>query len=280
MRRTGFPFLAALPLAALALSLAPASVRADDEESTVEWLESYAEAATTARDADSPLLFKFYSGWCPHCVRMDKTTWRDEKVGELAESFVAAKVNSDVEKVPVKRYSLTGYPTVIIAEPGGEQVLRLSGYKDARVIAAYLGAYLDNAEGIHEAFRRLREDRDDAAAQYELGEFYSRVGLHAEAAERFEKAVGSADPTLSAQAAARGALSLVEMDEAKAASKLLKRSAQSPPAAAAPVVLLARARTEAALGNTESARAALTMLLENHSDTSEAESGRALLESL
>lgn len=266
-------------LGALGALGVPADARAAAEisqDEPIAWAGSYADAVKTAEAEDRPLLFKFYSGWCPHCVRMDRTTWKDETVAELAESFVAAKVNADVEKVPVKRYSLTGYPTVILAEPGGEQVLRLAGYKNATVISAYLTAYLKHADDVHAAFERLRADRKDAAGQLALGDFYAAVGLHAQAAERYEKAADGDEPVLAAIGAARGAVALLEQDEAKAASKLLRR-AENAPAEAEPAVLLARGRLEAAQGNEPAARRAWEALVARHADSVEAEAARGLL---
>ena len=94
-------------------------------DSPIAWETSYAATIKAAADSGKPALMKFYTSWCPHCTRMEKTTWVDETVAGLAEEFVAGKINADVEKVPVKRYGLKGYPTVIVAEKGGEQVLRL-----------------------------------------------------------------------------------------------------------------------------------------------------------
>ena len=140
---------AALLFALPALATAGDAKKSDAEkEEPIDWVGSYAKAIERGESEDKPIVFKFYTGWCPHCVRMDKTTWLDEGVAELCESFVSAKVNADVEKVPVKRYQLKGYPTVIIAEPGGDQVLRLEGYKNAKQVGAYLKTYLKNEDEI------------------------------------------------------------------------------------------------------------------------------------
>ena len=106
-------------LAASLALLVSLPATAGEGEEPISWETSYATTMKGSEESGKPSLMKFYTAWCPHCVRMDKTTWKDEKVVKLAESFVSGKINADVDKVPVKRYRLKGYPTVIVAERGG-----------------------------------------------------------------------------------------------------------------------------------------------------------------
>jgi len=270
------PFLLTLALV-LGAALVAAPARAGDAETAaapaddaIAWVTSYAAALKQAEESDKPIVLKFYTGWCPHCTRMDKTTWKDEGVVKLAAEFVAGKINADVEKVPVARYRLKGYPVVMLCEPGGDEVLRLEGYKDARVVSAYMSAYQKHAEAIHAAFRRLHADGDDAEGLMALGDFYTTVGLPALAAPRYEKAARSADGPTGALAAGKGALALVAAGEPKPALKLLKDVADAPPDAAAPVVLLALGRAQAAVGEAGAARTAFDRLIAEHADSAEA----------
>jgi thioredoxin-like negative regulator of GroEL len=273
--------LAAAAVLALPGSPAPASAAADaaeaGSEEPIAWATSYAAALKQAKDSGEPLVLKFYTGWCPHCTRMDKTTWKDEGVAKLAESFVAGRINADVEKVPVARYRLKGYPVVLLCEPSGDEVLRLEGYKDARVVAAYMGAYQKHAETIHAAFERLHADAGDVEGLMALGDFYTTVGLPALAAPRFEKAAKAADLPTRALASGKGALALVATGEAKAALKILKGVADAPPEAAAPVVLLAVGRAQAAVGDSAAARTAFDRLIAEHAESPEAALAREAL---
>lgn len=261
-------------LLVLTLLLVAAPRAAADADEPISWETSYAAAIRRAEESGKPLLFKFYTGWCPHCTRMDRTTWRDDDVAELAESFVSAKVNADVEKVPVRRYRLTGYPSVIVAEPGGEEVLRLEGYKDARVVAAYLQAFLRHAEAVTEAHAALRADRRDAEARIVLGDFYRTVGLHESAAEHYTRATRDADgPTLET-ASARAGASLVHLGDFREACRILRPVARDRAEGAGAELLLALGRAEAGLGNHDAARAAWNRLVSRHPDSSEAAEAR------
>ena len=268
-----------LGLSLLAPVPALAGKRSEDKvdksaPSTVEWQHSYSGAIKSAKKESKPLLFKFYTGWCPHCVRMDRTTWTDAKVGELAGSFIAAKVNADVEKVPVKRYGLTGYPTVVVAEPGGEEVFRLEGYKGAKAVATYLQTYLDNEDEIASAFGRLRERRNDPAALLALGRFYEKVGLRKSAVTRYEKAMKSAEGDQWLEACIGAGHCLWARKDFKAAlkhvEKGLAQAGDSPP----PRLLLTMGRLQAGLGRTQDARSWLGRVISEHAASPEAEEAR------
>ena len=243
----------------------------------IAWLTSYSEATKRAEAEKKPLLFKFFTGWCPHCTRMDQTTWKDASLAEVAKSFMAAKVNADVEKVPVQRYHLVGYPTVIIAEPGGEEVLRLEGYKDAKVVSAFASAYLKRADAISAAHATLRQAKGDPAALVSLGEFYAGVGLHAQAAERYLDAAKKAQGDLLVTSRVGAGSALVKSKEYKSALKSITPALASCGPTPPPALLLVAGQAEAGLGNAAAARQHFDRLLQLHPQAPEAESARTAL---
>jgi thioredoxin-like negative regulator of GroEL len=260
-----------VPLLLLAV-IAPA--RAEDKPAaaaSMPWGTSYPAALKKAEAEKRPILFDFYTGWCPHCTRMDKSTWLDAGLIKLAtDSFVVAKINADVEKAPVSRYRLTGYPTVIIAEPGGDQVLKLEGYKDAAAISAALKAYLGAADSLRDAFAKLRTDKKDADGLLAVGAFYSSVGLHGQAAETFLKAAKGAvgEPLIRAATAAGAAL--VKAGKADEARKILAQGLAAAGPSAPADLLLAAGQAEAAAGKPEAARPFFDRVMTEHPGSPEA----------
>ena len=252
-----FSLVATLSLAADAVEK-PAAAAAGP---AMPWKTSYATALKDAESAKKPILFDFHTGWCPHCTRMDKTTWQDTALVELAsKSFVVAKINADVEKAPVSRYRLSGFPTVIIAEPGGDQVLRLEGYKDAAAISAALKAYVASADRLTPAFATLRTDKKNADALMVIGSFNARVGLHDQAADSFLKAMkSSTGPALVSASAAAGS-SLVKAGKASEAEKALKEGVAAAGDAPTAPLLLALGQCQAAQGRPDAAKAYFSQL--------------------
>lgn len=264
------------------LLLAPALLaRAEDKPAaatSMPWGTSYPAALKKAEADKKPILFDFHTGWCPHCTRMDKTTWIDAGLIKLATgSFVVAKINADVEKAPVSRYRLTGYPTVIIAEPGGDPILKLEGYKDAAAITAALKAYLGSADALREAFATLREDKKNADALLAVGEFYTSVGLHSQAAETCLKAVKGAtgEPLVRASTAAGRAL--VKAGKADEARKILAQGLAAAGPSAPAGLLLAAGQAEAAAGKPDAARSYFDRVVTEHPGSPEAEAAAKAL---
>ncbi|MEM7246303.1 MAG: thioredoxin domain-containing protein [Acidobacteriota bacterium] len=270
----------------LGLSLAlPALAKEDGKvdlnvKSTVDWGTSYAGAVKSAKADDKPLLFKFYTGWCPHCVRMDNSTWKDVKVGEISKAFTAAKVNADVEKVPVKRYSLVGYPTTIVAAPGGEEVFRLEGYKDAKTVGLYLKTYLKHADDVGAAFAKLRDDRNDADAHLALARFYRTVGKTKRAIARYEKAMKNATGDAWLEACVGSGACLAKKKEYKAASKQLKKALGQAGDSPSAELMLAMGQTEQGLGRNDAARGWYQKVVSGHAGTEEAKKAEKALGSL
>lgn len=270
-------------LAFVAVLALPGPVRAEAAaaaQDPIAWVASYGEATKKAADAGKPLLFKFYTGWCPHCTRMDQTTWKDASLADTAKSFVAAKVNADVEKVPVNRYRLVGYPTVIVAEPGGEEILRLEGYKEAKVVQAFAKAYLEHAPAITAAHATLRTTKGDPGALCTLGDFYSTVGLAAEAADRYLDAAKKATGDMAIRARVGAGAALVRTKEYKAAAKALEPALAAAGAAPPAGLLLASGQAEAGLGDAAGARERFEKLIQLYPGAPEATAAREALAAL
>ena len=278
LRRT---IVAAL-LLALALAPAEAAKKKPDlvdpnAKSTVAWTESYGGAVKQAEEEHRPLLFKFYASWCPHCAKMDATTWVDETVGELSKGFVAVKLNSETQAVAAKRYRIQGIPVTLIAEPGGEEVLRLEGEKSPKVIAAYLKTYQKHAATIEAAFGRLRENRKDAEGNLALGAFYLGVGLTDPAIDRYEEALDHAEGELWLRACAGAATAWLDVDPERSQELVadgLTRAGDSPPAA----LLLAKAKVELEASGADAARPWFERVVNEHGDSEEARAARKALE--
>ncbi len=239
------------PLSTTPLAAAPAAASAtpaDASKGGIHWEPTYAAAMARAQAENKPVVMKFYTGWCPFCTKMDKTTWLDASVAEAAKSFVTAKVNADVEAPPVARYRTTGYPTVIIAEPGGEQVIRLEGYKDGATVARLMKAYTANAEALASAHVALKQNKKDIPAMFTIADFQAGAGLHDHAADTYSRIAKAAQGADLVRALAGGGLALTRDGKPEPAAKLLARATEAgggPPTAA---LLLALSENAAARG--------------------------------
>ncbi|MDP4199243.1 MAG: thioredoxin family protein [Bacteroidota bacterium] len=87
------------------------------------------------------VMVDFYTGWCGWCKVLDRNTYSDEHVGQIADAkFVSIKIDAEHgEGVALaKQYKVSGYPTIIFFAPDGEVIDRVVGYEDASSFARSL----------------------------------------------------------------------------------------------------------------------------------------------
>jgi thiol:disulfide interchange protein DsbD len=93
------------------------------------WYHSYDEALMVAKEQEKILLVDFYADWCFWCRKLDRTTFQDPEVVELAREFIPLKVDCTKDKVTPKKYGIKGLPTILFITPEGNILKRLIGYQ-------------------------------------------------------------------------------------------------------------------------------------------------------
>lgn len=105
------------------------------------WLTNHEEAVKQAAAENKPLLMDFTgSDWCGWCIRLDKEVFSKPEFVEYAnQNLVLLKLDfPSKKKLPqaeqeqnerlAKKYSIRGYPTIIVLDAEGKQLGKL-GYQ-------------------------------------------------------------------------------------------------------------------------------------------------------
>ena len=204
-------------LAALGASSAGEALFRDDPKA----------AFRLARESERPLLIEFHTTWCEACEKMQRSTWRDGGVLTLIDDFVALSVDGDRNANLVSRYDVKGYPTIVLAEPGGEPILVLLGYQDAGTLRGQLGAVLGNWDELRALAVEAVGGRSEATALVGLGDFALAGGAHVHAEQCYRRALrqGKALPD---DLLLRARVGLIEVlaatDRCREAVRILKRA--------------------------------------------------------
>lgn len=163
----------------------------------VPWTRDYSRAATDAEERARPLLY-FFGGECgggntpqnpiaaggpiehqeglSPCDRMQDDVWEDAAVAAAAERFVPVLVDSGDQTLHV-RHQVIRSPTTLVADPWGNEILRVSGYFGRDKVLKMLGAVPADFARLATAAKDLRARPGDFTALVAVAEFYEAARL-------------------------------------------------------------------------------------------------------
>ena len=94
----------------------------------IRWY-SYEEGMQIAGEQNKPAMVDVYADRCIYCRKLDKETYSNSDVIELAKKFVCIKVNSDERGDIASKYRVYGLPTILFLQANGAEIHRITGYQ-------------------------------------------------------------------------------------------------------------------------------------------------------
>ena len=91
-----------------------------------------------AQRSDRPVVLYFSSPRCAWCRRFEMLTLTSNRVRSLADQFVWVKAPEAEMDVLMGRFSIGGWPTVVVLNKRGEEIARHAGYVDSEAFRAFL----------------------------------------------------------------------------------------------------------------------------------------------
>lgn len=146
---------------------------------TINWLKDFKEARQIALETGKPMMLDFTASWCKPCQEMDKSFWTRPDVIELAQNFVAVKVNFDTERGLASKYYVSAIPNVTTTDPWGNGLGFSRGFgSNSEKIFAHLKAIPKDFSSIKDSVLMLETDKKNVAALNQIADFYTQYKLY------------------------------------------------------------------------------------------------------
>jgi thiol:disulfide interchange protein DsbD len=104
-----------------------------------DWMEQDLEGAL-AKANGRLVLVDTYAEWCAECKELDETTWQDPQITAwIREHAVAVRIDTfKTRKDLGTRFSIQGYPTVLLLDGNGKELRRSIGFLKPKDMLAFL----------------------------------------------------------------------------------------------------------------------------------------------
>lgn len=203
-------------------------IAADSAGRAIPWQRDHGAASTAAEEKGAPLLIHFRSDDCERtsvggsapagttpgsapevarsgsglggrsvgeagtdCDAMEETVWSSPAVVEAAARFVPILTGDTSDRVLTRRYEAATMPTTLIADPWGNEIVRLVHYVDAARVLRILNAIPREFSGLAPVARALRKDPHDVDLLLKAAGFYENARLPELAEKYYERAAAS-----------------------------------------------------------------------------------------
>ena len=142
----------------------------------IDWFEGSVEGAfATAKAQDKPIFLYWGAVWCPPCHELKATIFKQQQFIDQSKWFIPVYLDGDTEQAQLygEKFSVYGYPTVILFSPQGTEITRIPGGMDIQRYMGVLELAINAITPVAELVAALQAGQSISPADWELLAYYS-----------------------------------------------------------------------------------------------------------
>ncbi len=183
--------LTGIVLAIMVLGVILASCGGEKKEEAptgIAFVTDYNTALSQAQAKNQDMVIDFYTDWCKWCKRLDDSTYTDPSVIDMSHNLVFVKINAEVDTATAKKYSVSGYPTIIVAKSNGDEIDRIAGYLPPKEFKTEVDNYLKGI-GTLDYYLGVADTLDTPGILMKIADKYSNRSDYDSAASFYDRVV-------------------------------------------------------------------------------------------
>jgi thiol-disulfide isomerase/thioredoxin len=168
---------------------------ANAQSTPIKWEKDFGKAQALARKLGKPMLLDFTASWCKPCIAMDKEFWILDDVAQSVESFIAVKLDYDVEKRLVSKYGATAIPFVVFTDPLGNMVAFRRGFgsKNVRELNLIFDEMPKDFSPLLPFYDSVESNKNDGASWLKIADAYRSAKMTRLSCDFYKKALKAPD---------------------------------------------------------------------------------------
>jgi len=155
---------------ALAALVAISSANAGE----VAWSSSLDTSLTQAKKLHKPVMLFMKVEWSSYCTQMRREVFANTDVVKEAKAFIPVIADGDHEgRTIARKYSVTGYPEVLLLDSNGVVIWRASGVLDVADMRKAMASALVALKAYPQYLAKLAKNQKDTASMAQLVLIYA-----------------------------------------------------------------------------------------------------------
>jgi thiol-disulfide isomerase/thioredoxin len=162
----------------------------------IAWERTLEGAKAKAEAGNKLIIADMFADWCGWCKKMDVQTWAVPQVIQLQNKYVFLKLDAEKEADGItlrKKFSITGFPTVMLLNADASEFDRLEGFLPAQQFLDRLNGIMSDPDSLGNLKIAERRNPKDLALRSKLARMLFENSDYAEARLRYEE-IAKQDP--------------------------------------------------------------------------------------